>query len=103
MTIEELYELSRALQGKKLKKKCVVFCSSKVHQLAKSRGYLKVIEEAGAIFVRDACADFTPIISALGASAVETDSCKGAHYMKRVHGVKIALRNTGEIIEENTR
>ena len=55
------------------------------------------------MFVRDACADFTPIISALGASAVETDSCKGAHYMKRVHGVKIALRKTREIIEENAR
>ena len=56
MTIEELYELSRGLHGKKLKKKCVVFCSSKVYELAKSRGYLRAIEGTGAIFVRDACA-----------------------------------------------
>jgi len=101
MTIEELYELSRSLQGKKLRKKCVVFCSSKIYDLATSRGYVRPIEASGAIFVRDACADFTPIISSMGASAVETDSCKGAHYMKRVHNVKIALRTTKEIIGAN--
>lgn len=101
MTIEELYELSRSLQGKRLKKKCVVFCSSKIYLLAKDRGYADTIESAGATFVKDACADFTPLISALGAHSVLTDTCKGAHYMKRVHGVKIALKETSTIIREN--
>src|SRR5579885_1940383 len=101
MTIEELYELSRALAGKKFKKKCVVFCSSKVYEIARSRGYSKVIESAGATFVRDACADFTPLISSLGAHSVETDSCKGAHYMRRVHGVDVALKDSRTLVEEN--
>ena len=102
MTIEELYELSKSLEGKKFRKKCFVFCSSKIYDTAVSHGYAPIIESAGAIFVRDACADFTPLISTLGVDSVETDSCKGAHYMKRVHGVKISLKSTNKIIREET-
>jgi predicted aconitase len=101
MTIEELYQLSKLLEGTRLKKKCLVFCSSKVHTLALSRGYIRAIEAAGATIVRDACADFTPLISSLGSEVVETDSCKGAHYIKRVHKVKVALRTTRKIIEDS--
>ncbi|MCL5068369.1 MAG: aconitase X catalytic domain-containing protein [Thaumarchaeota archaeon] len=101
MTTEELYELSKSLLGKTLKKKCVVFCSSRVYEMAQTRGYAQVIESAGATFVRDACADFTPLISALHVGSVETDSCKGAHYMKKVHGVKIALKDMKSILAES--
>jgi len=101
MTIEELYELSRMLNGKNLHKRCYVFCSSKIYEMARTRGYASIIEQAGGTFVRDACADFTPLISALDVDSVETDSCKGAHYMRKVHGVKIALKDTKRIIEEN--
>lgn len=102
MTIEELYELSRMLGGKRFRKKCFVFCSSKIYDVASTRGYAQVIENAGGTFVRDACADFTPLISALNVDSVETDSCKGAHYMRKVHGVKISLKDTRRIVEENT-
>lgn len=101
MTIEELYELSKMLAGKHLRKKCFVFCSSKLYDVAKNRGYVQIIEGAGGTFVRDACADFTPLISTLNVDSVETDSCKGAHYMRKVHGVKISLKDTQKIIEEN--
>ncbi len=100
MTMEELYNLSKAVNGKHFRKRCIVFCSSKVYELAKSRGYAKIIEGSGATFVRDACADFTPLISSLKVGSVITDSAKGAHYMKRVHGVKIALKDTKEILSE---
>jgi len=102
MTLEELYELSRSLEYKKLKKKCVVFCSSKVYEIAKAHGYTDTIEGAGAMFVRDACADFTPLLSSLGVDSVVTDSCKGAHYMKRVHNVKVALKDISKIVKENS-
>jgi predicted aconitase len=102
MTIEELYELSRMLNGKHLRKKCYVFCSSKIYEMAKTRGYADVVEGAGGTFVRDACADFTPLISTINVDSVETDSCKGAHYMRKVHGIKIALKDTKRIIEENS-
>jgi predicted aconitase len=101
MTIEELYDLSRMLAGKHFRKKCYVFCSSKIYEMAQTRGYAQVIEGAGGTFVRDACADFTPLISALNLDSVETDSTKGAHYMRKVHGVKISLKDTQRIIEEN--
>jgi predicted aconitase len=102
MTLEELYELSKSVDGRHFNKKCIVFCSSKVYELSKSRGYVDVIERTGATFVKDACADFTPLISGLNVDTVETDSCKGAHYMRKVHGVKIALKDTRRIVEENT-
>jgi len=102
MTIEELYQLSRSLDGKHLRKKCFVFCSSKIYEMARTRGYATVLESAGATFVRDACADFTPLISTLNVDSIETDSCKGAHYMRKVHGVKIALKDTARIVEENS-
>ncbi len=103
MTIEELYELGKNLNGRRFKnkKKCFVFCSSKVYELAKSRGYVAEIENAGATIVRDSCADFTPLISSLKIGSVVTDSAKGAHYMKRVHGIKISLNDTHRILEEN--
>ncbi|MGI0090402.1 MAG: aconitase X [Nitrososphaerales archaeon] len=101
MTLEELRRLSHLLENKHFRKRCLVFCSSKIYTIAKTRGYVDPIESAGAIFVRDACADFTPLISSLKLGAVETDSSKGAHYMRKVHGIKIALKNTESIIEEN--
>jgi predicted aconitase len=101
MTIEELYELSKGLEGKHFKKKCIVFCSSRIYDVAKSRGYVEDIENAGATFVRDACADFTPLISSLKVDSVVTDSTKGAHYMKRVHRVRVALKDTQTILKEN--
>jgi predicted aconitase len=101
MTLEELYELSKRLEGKHFKKKCIVFCSSKIYELAKSRGYADYIEKAGATFVRDACADFTPLISSLRVDSIVTDSTKGAHYMKRVHRVRVALKDTDTILKEN--
>ena len=101
MTIDELRDVGKSLGGKHFKKRCFVFCSSSVYEVSKENGYVKQIESAGATIVRDACADFTPLISTLNVDSVETDSCKGAHYMRKVHGVKIALRNTKSILEDN--
>jgi predicted aconitase len=101
MTLEELYELSKRLEGRRFTKKCIIFCSSRVYELAKSRAYVDHIEKAGGTFVRDACADFTPLISALNVDSVVTDSAKGAHYMKRLHGIKVALKDTDDILSEN--
>lgn len=102
MTIEELYDLSKRIGGKRFKKRCLIFCSSKVYAIAKSRGYAQSIEGAGATFIRDACADFTPLISVLNVESVTTDSAKGAHYMKSVHKVKVALKPVETIIKEET-
>ncbi len=102
MTLEELADLSKAVAGKRCRKKSIVFCSSMMYELAKSRGYAARIESAGATFVRDSCADFTPLISSLKVGSVVTDSAKGAHYMRKVHGGDGSLKDTKTIIEENT-
>ncbi len=101
MTLEELRDLSNAIQGKHFRKKCIVFCSSMMFERASHEGYVQSIESSGATFVRDACADFTPLISSLKVGSVVTDSVKGAHYMRKVHGVDISLKDTSTIIREN--
>ena len=101
MTLEELKDLSYAVKGKHFRKQCIVFCSSMMFEKAKRLGFTDIIQNAGATIVRDACADFTPLISSLGVGSVVTDSAKGAHYMRKVHGVDISLKNTQEIIREN--
>ena len=102
MTLEELADLSSAVAGKHFRKKCIVFCSSMMFEKAAKKGYTDTIKSAGATFVRDACADFTPLISSLKVGSVVTDSAKGAHYMRKVHGVEISLKDTATIIRENT-
>ena len=101
MTVEEIRELDMLLAGKQLKKKCLIFCSSKNYNMAKTNGCIDRIEASGAMVIRDACPDSTPLISALGVDSVETDSCKGAYYMKRVYGVRVALKETKEIVAQN--
>ncbi len=101
MTLEELKDLSHSVKGKHFKRQCIVFCSSMMFEKAKRLGLIDTIQSAGATFVRDACADFTPLISSLGVGSVVTDSAKGAHYMRKVHGVDISLKNTQAIIREN--
>lgn len=101
MTFEELKDLSNAVRGKHFKKQCVVFCSSMMFEKAKKHGLVDVIQSAGATFVRDACADFTPLISSLGVRSVVTDSAKGAHYMRKVHGVDVSLKDTEDIVGES--
>ncbi|MDG6906143.1 MAG: aconitase X catalytic domain-containing protein [Nitrososphaerota archaeon] len=102
MTLEELKDLSAALVGKHFRKRCIVFCSSLMYEKAMKRGYVDTLKSAGATFVRDACADFTPLISSLKVGSVVTDSAKGAHYMRKVHGVDISLKDTHTIVKENT-
>ena len=101
MTLSELADLSQRVSGKHFKKKCIVFCSSKMFEKATHLGYIEAIKGAGATLVRDACADFTPLIAALKVGSVVTDSAKGAHYMRKVHGVDISLKDTDAIVQEN--
>ena len=70
-------------------------------EMARKACYVDKISNSGAVFVRDACADFTPLISSLKVGSVVTDSTKGAHYMRKVHGVDISLRETRRMVEEN--
>ncbi|MCP8320590.1 MAG: DUF521 domain-containing protein, partial [archaeon] len=86
---------------RKFNKRCLIFCSRKAYEEAKLKGYADNIEKAGAKFVCNTCAVFTPIISNLGVDKITTNSCKAAHYLKRVQKVSICLKDANEILAES--
>lgn len=99
---EEMAELAGLVQGRRFRRRCLLFCPRPVYEQARRQGFTRVIEEAGGEFVCDACADFTPIVGGLGVKSVVTDACKGAHYMKRVHGVKTVLADLKSLVRAYT-
>ncbi|MEM3437064.1 MAG: aconitase X catalytic domain-containing protein [Nitrososphaerales archaeon] len=101
LNVNEINEISEFIGDKKLNKKCLIFCSRKTYEEAKKKGYTNKIEKAGAKFVCNTCAVFTPIISSLGVDRITTNSCKAAHYIKRFHKVSINLKDSNEILKES--
>lgn len=103
LNVSEIREVSELVGDRKLNKKCLIFCSRKAYEEAKQKGYTDNIEKAGVKFVCNACAVFTPIISHLGVDSIATNSCKAAHYLKRVQKVSINLKDVNEILAESCR
>lgn len=99
--INEINEISQFIGDKKLNKRCFIFCSRKTYEEAKKKGYTNKIEKAGAKFICNTCAVFTPIISVLGVDRIATNSCKAAHYIKRFHKVSINLKDINKILKES--
>ncbi|MCP8304157.1 MAG: aconitase X catalytic domain-containing protein [archaeon] len=98
--LNEIYDISDSVEGKKFNKRCLLFCSRRVYEEAKLRGYTDKIEGAGADFICSTCAVFTPIISHLEVDVIATNSCKAAHYLKRAQNVRVSLKETHEILKE---
>ncbi|NWG10110.1 MAG: aconitase X catalytic domain-containing protein [Nitrososphaerales archaeon] len=103
LNVNEINEISEFVGDRRLNKKCLIFCSRKTYEEARRKGYTDRIEKAGAKFVCNTCAVFTPIISNLGVDKISTNSCKAAHYIKRVHKISINLKDVNEIIKESCR
>jgi len=101
LNVNEIHEISEFIGDRKFNKRCLIFCSRKAYEEAKLKGYADNIEKAGAKFVCNTCAVFTPIISNLGVDKITTNSCKAAHYLKRVQKVSICLKDANEILAES--
>ncbi len=103
LNIQEIHEISDIVEGKKFNKRCLIFCSRRAYEEAKRKGYTKKIEGAGAKFICNTCAVFTPIISHLEVDIIATNSCKAAHYLKRAQNVKISLKDTHDLLIEGCK
>ncbi|MCP8312777.1 MAG: aconitase X catalytic domain-containing protein, partial [archaeon] len=101
LNVNEIHEISELIGDRKFNKRCLIFCSRKAYEEAKRKGYADNIEKAGAKFICNTCAVFTPIISNLGVDNIATNSCKAAHYIKRVQKVSINLKDVNEILAES--
>ncbi|MEM3078295.1 MAG: aconitase X catalytic domain-containing protein [Nitrososphaerales archaeon] len=103
LNVNEINEISESIRDRKFSKKCLIFCSRRTYEEARRKGYTDRVEKAGGKFVCNTCAVFTPIIPSLGVDNIATNSCKAAHYIKRVHKISISLKDSNEIIKESCR
>lgn len=100
--MQELEKLADMVEGKKFKKRCMVFCSKAIHNQASRIGLTGRIEKAGGEFMCDSCTCLTPYISKDEVDAVVTNSIKGAYYLNHSNKVRVALKDMKTIVKEYT-
>ena len=96
----ELELLSKMIVGKKKKKKCMIFCARSVYEKSCKSGMAKILENAGANIICDACTCLSPLLSREEYDGVITNSVKAAHYLNKSNGVSVCLKDLKSIVME---
>ena len=96
----ELELLSRMITGKKFSKKCMIFCARSVYEKSCKSGIAKILENAGANIICDACTCLSPLLSREEYDGVITNSVKAAHYLNKSNGVSVCLKDLKSIVME---
>ena len=97
--IEQLWELSRMIEGRKVHENCElwVFTPRAIKTLADQNGYTRIIEEAGGIMMSDSCSAMSRAVPQ-GTRVVALDSAKQAHYLPAILGVQAWFGTTQDCI-----
>jgi len=98
--LNELSLLSSLIEGKKLKKRCMIFCARAIHRQAKEIGLVNRIEKAGGEFMCDSCTCMTPLITRADFDSVITNSIKAAYYLDRSNSIGVALKDLRTIVRD---
>lgn len=96
----ELELLSQMIAGKKFSKKCMIFCARSVYEKSCKSGMAKILENAGANIICDACTCLSPLLSREEYDGVITNSVKAAHYLNKSNGVSVCLKDLKSIVME---
>lgn len=96
----ELKTLSKMIAGKKFSKKCMIFCARSVYEKSCKSGIAKILENAGANIICDACTCLSPLLSREDYDGVITNSVKAAHYLNKSNGVSVCLKDLKSIVME---
>lgn len=96
----ELELLSKMITGKKFSKKCMIFCARSVYEKSCKSGIAKILENAGANIICDACTCLSPLLSREEYDSVITNSVKAAHYLNKSNGVSVCLKDLKSIVME---
>jgi predicted aconitase len=96
----ELELLSKMIAGKKFSKKCMIFCARSVYEKSCKSGIAKIVENAGANIICDACTCLSPMLSREEYDGVITNSVKAAHYLNKSNGVSVCLKDLKSIVME---
>jgi predicted aconitase len=99
-SIEQLWELCRLLEGKKIKDSMNlwVFTPRALKELADRNGYTEIIRKAGGVLMTDTCPALGQVLPK-GTSVVATDSAKQAHYLPAIMGVQTWFGSTKECVD----
>jgi hypothetical protein len=103
LNIEELSTLANLTEGKKFKKRCMIFCSRVIHNQAVKIGLAGRLEKAGGEFMCDSCTCLTPYVTRENYDSVVTSSVKAAYYMNSSNKVGVALKDMKTIVKEYTQ
>jgi phosphomecalonate degydratase large subunit len=98
--LNELKLFTKLIQGKKLKKRCIIFCARAIHDQAKQLGVTDQIERAGGEFMCDSCACLTPLITRADFDSVVTNSVKAAYYLNKSNKLGVSLKDLKNIVKE---
>ncbi len=100
--MNELDHLARLVEGKKFKKRCMIFCSRAIHNQAVKVGLAGKLESSDAEFLCDSCTCLTPYVTKDTYDSVISNSVKGAYYLNNSNKVKVALKGIKTIAKEYT-
>jgi predicted aconitase len=96
----ELELLSKMITGKKFSKKCMIFCARSIYEKSCKSGIAKILENAGANIICDACTCLSPLLSREEYEGVITNSVKAAYYLNKSNGVSVCLKDLKSIVME---
>jgi predicted aconitase len=96
-SIEQIEEAARLLEGKKLRSHLWMFTSRTVKTVADTRGFTKIIQNAGGHVMTDTCSAIGRAIPP-GTKVVALDSAKQAHYLPAIMGIEAWFGTTEDCI-----
>jgi len=97
-SLNEVAEVAKKVNGRKLKRKLWVFTSRGVYQKAAKRGYIKQIEIAGGCVYVDTCMVVAPL-KEIGWQEVALNSFKGAYYCTNM-GITTEMLTVDQLVKE---
>jgi predicted aconitase len=103
LSVNELGELARMLEGRKLKKgvRMYAYTSSQAYDMAERTGISKAIEGAGARISHSTDAEISPL-KKLGFNIVMTNSAKLAEIVSSEGEIRVRYASQRQIVEEVT-
>lgn len=98
--MDDLSLLAHMVDGKKFRKKCLIFCARAAYENARDLGYTQKIEHAGGELLCDCCICLTPLVDRNEVDSVITNSIKGAYYLNNANKVGVCLKPLKDIVKQ---
>lgn len=98
-SISEIEQLTRLLEGKRVRAETWVCTSHQVKELSDRMGFTAKLEAAGVTFVCDTCPVLCPTLADRGFQSAVTNSGKMAHYIRGLWNLKSRLAQTEDCVK----